>query len=44
MLAWADLWRRNEVIFLANLGIGPRSAVALYVLPPCLLELILARL
>ena len=31
-------WRRNEVIFLANLGIGLPSAVALYVAPVLLLE------
>ena len=39
-LAWYDLWRRNEVIFLANLGIGIHRAIALYVAPGVLLELL----
>jgi len=38
VVAWYDLWRRNEVIFLANLGIGLSRAVALYVAPVLLLE------
>jgi len=37
-LAWYDLWRRNEVIFLANLGISLRYAVACYVAPAFLFE------
>jgi len=40
LLAYADLSRRNEEVFLANLGIGLRHAVALYVVPACLLELL----
>jgi len=43
-LAWYDLWRRNEVIFLANLGIGLPVAVALYAAPVLLLEMLSALL
>ena len=43
-LAWYDLWRRNEVIFLANLGIGTVSVIAIHVAPAVLLELLPALL
>lgn len=37
-LAWIDLYRRDEVLFFANLGVGLRTLVAMYVLPAVVLE------
>jgi len=37
-LGWLDLYRRDEVMFLANLGIGMRPIIALYCVPAVFIE------
>ncbi len=43
-IAWVDLQRRDEVVFFANLGIGLRTLILVYVAPVFALECLVALL